>query len=94
MSTIGRQTAVQTSVAASATSVTLFTATSAANRRIITNDADQVLYVSFSGAASTTNFIYKLAVGDTRELTHPVFAGAITGIWAGAPTGAARLASF
>lgn len=92
MSTIGPQTATLANVTASASSVVLFTAVASSRCRIIFNDADQALYVAFAGTASLTAFTYKIDAGATREITN--YSGVVSGIWAGAPTGAARTTRF
>lgn len=89
------QTATLANVTFSLTSVTLFPAMGQVNRRIVVNDTDAgFMLISLNGAASTTNFTYKLAFGATLELPVPVFGGAITAIWVSATTGAARTTTY
>lgn len=78
-----------TSVASSATSVTLLAASGTTKGWIIFNDSTSVLYVAFGGTASTTSFTSKLFPNSqlTSELT---YTGAISGIWATA-NGFARI---
>lgn len=93
--TVGPQAATVGPVAASATVVTLFTATGAArSRRMIANDATTALYVKFGSAASLTDWSVKIAIGGYYELPGPVYCGLVTGIWDTGPTGNARLTEY
>jgi hypothetical protein len=79
-----------TSVASSATSVSLLASNASRRGVILFNDSTAVLYVKLGATASTTSFSYKLAAGATLELPSPVFTGAIDGLWASA-NGSARI---
>lgn len=87
-------TATQASVTSSASNVVLLAANAARKPgSTIANDSTAILYVSLSGAASTTN--YWVAIdGKTTVPGIAVlpdgFTGAVNGIWASA-TGAARV---
>jgi hypothetical protein len=86
-------TATTTSVASSATSVTLFAASSNDRMRTIFNESTAVLYVKFGATASTTSYKFQLAPGALFEFTSPMYAGQVDGIWASA-NGFARLTSW
>lgn len=84
-----------TSVASSATNVTLLAANQ--NRRAVTihNDSTQVLYVKYGATASTTSFTYRLTANSALELPAITpdgkpWVGQIDGIWAAA-VGNARI---
>lgn len=84
-----------TTIAASATNVTLLAANF--NRRAVTihNDSTQVLYIKYGATASTTSFTYRLTANSSVELP-PIspdgrpWVGQIDGIWASA-VGNARI---
>ena len=73
-----------TQVSSSATNVTLKASNSSRKMLIIVNDSTAVLYVKFGSTASSTSYTYKLSGGDTLEIPHPVYTGAVDGIWASA----------
>jgi hypothetical protein len=81
--------AAVTSVAGSATSVTILA--SNANRRgaTIHNDSSAILYVKFGAAATTSSFTAKLIADAYYEVPFS-YTGIIDGIWASA-TGNARI---
>lgn len=83
-------------VTASATVVTLFTATTGrpVNRRAIFNDSNVALYVKYGSAASLTDWSVKIAIGGYFELPLPLWGGQVTGIWDTGPTGQARLTEY
>ncbi len=84
-----------TSVAASATSVTLLAANSRARKRIIFNGGSTTLSIKLgSTAASASSFSVQLASNAAWELPGPLYCGAITGIWAGSPTGNALVTEY
>lgn len=87
-------TATQSSVAGSATSVTLLAANTARKSgSTITNDSTAILYISLNGAASTTNYWLaidgKTTVPGVASLPNG-FTGVVLGIW-GSATGSARV---
>lgn len=78
-------TAAVTSVAASASSVTLLAAN--ANRRgvIIVNDSvSATLDLAYAGTASTSAYTQSVPPGATWEMPLPAYTGAISGIWSAA----------
>lgn len=60
-----------TRVASSITTVTLLAANSNRLTAIIVNDSSSVLYVKMGTGASATDYTYKMAAGETRELPVP-----------------------
>ncbi len=94
MSAISPQTATLVNVASSATSVTLFAASTGVTKgRTIFNDSTQVLYVKFGATASATSYTVQLAAGAYYEFPQSVYGGIVDGIWASA-NGNARLTSW
>lgn len=82
-------------VAYSATSVTLFGLSQAAQYRSVFNDTDKPCYISFgAAAASTTNFTVKLAAGTFFAFPTPVYNNQCTIIWDAAGSGAARTTQY
>lgn len=79
-----------TSVAASASAVTLLAQKDYATTRIITNDSTGTLTVKLGAAASQTSLTNKINPGDFWEFPRPTYDGVVTGIWDVA-NGAARL---
>jgi hypothetical protein len=86
-------TATLANVASSASSVTLFAASSDDNARTIFNDSTAVLYVKFGTTASATSFTVQLAAGGYYEFPQPLYGGRVDGIWASA-NGNARVTSW
>lgn len=77
-------TGVQTSVASSASSVTILAANSNRFGASLYNDSTQILYLLYSnGTASNTNYSLQIPAGAYWELPFS-YTGAITGIWASA----------
>lgn len=85
-------TATQTSVASSATSVTLLAANSSRKAFTVFNDSTQILYVSFTATSTTSAYSVKL-FPNGAYLSDFIYTGIITGIWASA-NGAAKLTEF
>lgn len=83
-------TATLSSVASSATTVSLFAANINARVRTIANDSTAVLYVAFAATATTSAYTVKMAAGDYYEVPSPQYTGVVSGIWASA-NGSARL---
>lgn len=78
-------------VSASASSVTLFAANTAAKGRILFNDSASALYLKYGSTASATSCTYKIPANSNWEMPpSPVYTGIITGIWDTA-TGNARI---
>lgn len=83
--------AALSSVAGSASSVSLLAANSSRKGATIFNDSTANLYVAFSATASTTAFTVKIVGGGYYELpSTAVWTGAVSGIWDTA-TGSARV---
>ena len=85
-------TATQTTVADSASSVTVLASNASRVGASVTNDSTATLYLRLSGsAASTTDYTVQLVTGAYYEVPSR-YSGAITGIWASDPnTGSARV---
>jgi hypothetical protein len=79
-----------TSVASSATSVSLLAANAARRAVVITNDGTKILYIAFAATATVAAFTYKLGSGATIELPLNGYTGVISGIWS-AVNGNARI---
>jgi hypothetical protein len=84
-----------TSVASSATNVTLLAANPNRKSASIFNDSTQVLFVKLGVTASATSFTYRLTANSTLELPSVTpsgqpWVGQIDGIWASA-NGNARI---
>lgn len=91
MSTINKQVATLTNVAASATVVTLFAVKNGSGTsRAVFNDATTAMYIAYGAAASLTNFTVKVAIGGYYEFPRPLYTGLVTAIWDAGPTGSAR----
>ena len=85
-------TAAVTSVAGSATAVTLLASNAARNLYEVFNDSTSALYVKHGSGASTTSFTVKLPAG--ASYFPPVnYTGIVTGIWDSA-VGSARLTEY
>lgn len=84
--------AAQTSVADSASSVTILASNAARIGATVMNDSTATLYLRLSAsAASATDYTVQLVSGAYYEVPSH-YSGAITGIWASDPnTGAARV---
>ena len=80
----------QTSVASSASSVTIFASNANAIARRVRNDSTQNLYLEEGGAAATTASTIRVTPGWYYEFPSPLYTGIVTGIWAAA-NGNARL---
>ena len=78
-------TAAVTSVASSATVVTLLAANPARLGLVIYNDSTAALHVKFGTAASTSSFTVQMATETVYTLPdNPIYTGIVTGIWASA----------
>lgn len=82
-------TPTQSSVASSASSVSLLVANADRIGATIYNDSSVALFVKLGATASATSFSKKLAAGEYYEVP-ACYAGAIDGIWESA-TGNARI---
>lgn len=85
---VGASSSAVTSVAGSATNVTL--KASNANRRglVIYNDSTATLYVKYGATATSADYTYQLQAGES--LREELYTGQVDGIWASA-TGAAKV---
>lgn len=80
-----------TSVASSATSVTLLASNSARKGATVFNDSTAILYLKFGATASATSYTVQIAAGGYYEFPGPtVYSGIVDGIWSAA-NGNARL---
>ena len=86
------QTATQSSVGGSATSVALLAANTARLGASVFNDSTAVLYINLGATASTTAFVVKLQQDDYWESPFGTDV-VINGIWASA-TGSARICEY
>lgn len=84
-------TASRTSVAGSASSVTIIAANVNRKGLIVYNDSTAILYLALgTGPATSTDFSYKMFPEDCFEIPFPACTAILVGIWASA-TGAARV---
>lgn len=96
MTTIQSDSATVTSVASSASNVTLFAAAQKVSGRIIYNDSTSIVYVKFGAGASTTSYTVQVpsqASYDFGARGNEVYAGQVDAVWASA-NGSARLTSW
>lgn len=93
MTTTRPTTATTASVNSSASNVTLFSAASDTNARIVYNDSTAILYLKYGATASTTDYTVQVPSQGTHTFPQPTYAGQVDGIWASA-NGAARLTSW
>jgi hypothetical protein len=95
-SSVETQTATITSPAASASTALLVAA--AGNRKgcIITNEGSTILYLAFAATASTTAYTVQVPATTGTFTLDPTsgYGGPISGIWAGSPTGNARVTTW
>lgn len=82
--------ATTSSVASSATVVTLLGVNTSRVGVIVVNDSSAVLYLKYGATATTSDYTFKILAGETKDLTVPIYQGVITGIWASA-NGAAKI---
>lgn len=86
--------AAVTSVASSASNVTLLASDYKRKAFTITNDSTAVLYIKFGATASSTSFSFKMAAGAEKTFDNDkVWQGQVDGIWAAA-NGSARITSM
>ena len=84
-------TATQTSVAGSASSVTILASNANRKMAVVYNDSTAILYLLLgTGPASTSTYTVQIPAQGYFELPLPTFTGQLTGIWASA-TGNARV---
>lgn len=80
-----------TSVAASATNVTLLSSSATRKGAYFFNDADKYCYLKLGTTATTASYTIKMAAGSFYEIPYPCYTGRIDGIWEAAPTGSMRI---
>lgn len=85
--------ATVSSVAGSATSVSLLASNAARKGMTVFNDSTSDLYMKFGATASTSSFTVKIAGGGFYQMPVNGYAGAVDGIWSSA-TGNARLTEW
>lgn len=83
-------TAIKSSVAASATSVTILASNAARRSAVIVNDSSIDCYISYGGTASTTSYTFILPSLGTSTIVGSEYSGSVVGVWASA-TGNARV---
>ena len=88
----GAATGTQSSVAGSASNVTLLAQNLGRIGATINNDSTAILYVKLGATASTSSYTYKLQPDGVCEIPYG-YTGIIDGIWASA-TGNARISEF
>lgn len=88
-------TGTQTSVASSATDVTILASNASREGAVIYNDSTQILYLLLaSGTSSTSNYSVQVPSQSYFEVPGPsIYTGVIKGIWAAA-NGNARVTEF
>lgn len=83
--------ATVSSVASSASNVTLVTSNTTVRRGlIIFNDSSAILYVKLGANATTSSYTMQIAPGSSWTLPHPCYGGIVDGIWTSA-NGSARI---
>jgi hypothetical protein len=86
-------TATVTSVASSATNVTLLASNSSRKMATFYNDSTKDLFLKFGATASTTSFTVLINPDGFYELPLPMYTGIIDGIWSSA-SGSARITEY
>lgn len=92
MSAIGAQTATLASPAAAATTAVLLAASQNRRGAMIFNEGSAILYLAFAATATVTAYTVQVPATTGVFVLDPAagYAGPISGIWAGSPTGNAR----
>lgn len=70
-----------TTVAASATSVTLLAANPARRRLVINNHSGSAVFVAFAATATATAYTYKIPANSNVDGVLNDYTGIVTGIW-------------
>ena len=86
--------ATVTSVASSATNVSILAANSGRKGATFFNDTDKSCYLKFGTTASTSSFTIRIFSNGFFSLPYPAYTGAIDAIWEAAPTGSLRITEF
>lgn len=91
VATLGVQpsSAAVTSVASSATVVTILASNASRRGAFIFNNSTAILYIKFGTAASLISFTLPMAANSYYEVPSAIYTGVITGIWAAANGNAA-----
>jgi hypothetical protein len=76
--------ATLSSVASSASSVTLLSSNSARRGMLVFNDSTAVLYLAYAATATTSAYTVQITPNGYWEMPKPIYPGAISGIWASA----------
>lgn len=82
---------VVTSVAFSATNVTILSSNTAREMAMLYNDVDRAAYVKLGATATTSSFTVKLLPGAYYELPLPCYTGIIDALWDAGGTGSMRI---
>lgn len=91
---VGPASGAQTSVASSATDVTLLASNTSRQGAMIYNDSTAVLYVLLAaGTSSATNYSIQLAANAVLSIRPGEYSGIVKGLWAAA-NGNARVTEF
>lgn len=91
--TVETQTATLSSPTAANTTAVLVAASSNRKGVIITNEGSTILYLAFAATATTTAYTVQVPATSGQFTLDPAagYGGPISGIWAGTPTGNARV---
>jgi hypothetical protein len=81
MSFLGSQSASTSAVAATVSSVTLFTGASNVYGRIVYNASTGACYLTFGTVSSTSAYTLQIAANTSYVFPDAVYAGAVTAIW-------------
>jgi hypothetical protein len=74
-------TAAHTTVASSASSVTILAANAARKGARIVNNSSKILYLTFGATTTTSAFTSKLASGAELEIPTDGYTGIVSGLW-------------
>ena len=85
--------ATQTSVASSASSVSLIAANSSRKKLIIVNTSTAILYLDFTGGTATATTAHGYQMASNTNLVLDGYTGSVSGIWASA-NGQANITEF
>ncbi|MBO0884367.1 MAG: hypothetical protein J2P17_29365 [Mycobacterium sp.] len=77
-------TATITSVAGSATTVSLLASNTGAKLRTAFNDSTATLYLKYGTTASTSSYTVQMPPNSYYEFPQPLYTGAVDGIWSAA----------
>lgn len=94
MTTTAPQTATLTQPPAANTTAVLLAANGARKGVIIQNDGSTALSLAFASTASATAYTILIPAAGSWTMGDFVYGGPISGIWAGSPTGNARVTTW